>query len=507
MMSHCSGDTVRSATYPDPLIGDALVSFVPAYNAAEANASVNSPAIVPKTEFSGVQIEDNSSVKTAVTAAGAHSTRGTSIHDITQALHSLSHDSVSQHGDFPNVHWRAISMQELRLHPRFTALPLPAQVRVQSPTDFRLFRQGSEEWSQLHIGRLTTSIAASALGFYEQSAAKMLRIPKSLRSHHKSIEAAKRLREPPCAPTDVAEGNGTTAVCEEDAGGNDIWTHVETTSRNVNNTGNATKNGFVLRSSLPTRRRTKRPFSSVGSVRLAWGREQEATSILAAVNYFAEHGNAMVEEAGMQPWEAVTRPIGLRCGREAFAHLPLLGASPDALLRWPDGHVEPVEVKNHSPFATVPKRGPRPPDPRRARKGKRAAPKVGNFSISDPGPFEGVAVWHLPQLYLHMLCTNAPSAIFMSCSATKGANIVRIHRNDDLLQTMLHYLNQFAASYADSTSPAWPPEDFFWQDEGYRDMLNRFITASRTTVEVVAHVANDDVQRNLPEPMFLDDLP
>lgn len=34
-----------------------------------------------------------------------------------------------------------------------------------------------------------------------------------------------------------------------------------------------------------------------------------------------------------------------------FPGLPLIGASPDAILRWPDGTVEVIEVKTHAPFA------------------------------------------------------------------------------------------------------------------------------------------------------------
>lgn len=46
----------------------------------------------------------------------------------------------------------------------------------------------------------------------------------------------------------------------------------------------------------------------------------------------------MVEEAGMQPLEAdVAQHSAVR---QAYPHLPLLGASPDALVRWPDGRVE-----------------------------------------------------------------------------------------------------------------------------------------------------------------------
>ena len=82
---------------------------------------------------------------------------------------------------------------------------------------------------------------------------------------------------------------------------------------------------------------------------MQWGSVQEATSILAALNYLRQR-NAVVEEAGLQPLEALSDSE--RCSLPQG--LPPIGASPDALVRWPDGRVEPLEVKNHAPFATTP---------------------------------------------------------------------------------------------------------------------------------------------------------
>ena len=54
------------------------------------------------------------------------------------------------------------------------------------------------------------------------------------------------------------------------------------------------------------------------------------------VNYFGKLG-CTVHEAGM-----LRGPID--------TPVPF-GASPDALVVWPDGTTEPLELKNHSPFA------------------------------------------------------------------------------------------------------------------------------------------------------------
>ncbi len=84
---------------------------------------------------------------------------------------------------------------------------------------------------------------------------------------------------------------------------------------------------------------------SINRIRMEWGSVQEATSILAALNYLCRR-NAVVEEAGLHPLEAL--PASEQCNLPAG--LPPIGASPDAVVRWPDGTVEPLEVKNHAPF-------------------------------------------------------------------------------------------------------------------------------------------------------------
>lgn len=166
---------------------------------------------------------------------------------------------------------------------------------------------------------------------------------------------------------------------------------------------------------------------------MEWGNTQEATSVLAAVNYFGNLG-CSVSEAGMLPFEAIadSNPEAVQAVLDRYPSLGLIGASPDALLRWPDGTVEPFEVKNHAPFAQhnlKPGRGKKNP----------------SFAFQDPGPNDGVAVWHVPQLYLHMLCSGpeCKSAVFMSCSATRGINLFRVARDDALMELMLRFLDAF----------------------------------------------------------------
>lgn len=244
---------------------------------------------------------------------------------------------------------------------------------------------------------------------------------------------------------------------------------------------------FLYEYCSPTRgedgRRQRPSFSSVGQIRMAWGSLQEATSILAALNYFGRQ-NATVEEAGLQPLEALPASERRRLPRG----LPPIGASPDALVRWPDGSVEPFEVKNHAPFGT--------------NFGRRDDERAPPFEVRDPGPYDEVAVWHVPQLYLHMLCLGekCTSALFMSASATRGINVFRLRRDDQLMHMILTFVAHFTAEYGGGRPP--PDADYFWDHPGYAALLEGMVRASREDVELVARIPYAQVQRGKDEPFF-----
>jgi len=61
-------------------------------------------------------------------------------------------------GDYPDVYWRAIDMEDLRCHPCFDPLPHPSTIgMIHDAKDLSLFRQSSWQWDALHQARLTTS--------------------------------------------------------------------------------------------------------------------------------------------------------------------------------------------------------------------------------------------------------------------------------------------------------------------------------------------------------------
>jgi len=102
---------------------------------------------------------------------------------------------IRKTGNFPDISWRAISMEDLRCHPYYKPLPKPCTiVNLQRLEDVRKFRQGSWQWDALHNGRCTTSMAVVSLGFLESKAAKILGIPFNFQ--RPPLEAYHRLKEP-----------------------------------------------------------------------------------------------------------------------------------------------------------------------------------------------------------------------------------------------------------------------------------------------------------------------
>lgn len=217
--------------------------------------------------------------------------------------------------------------------------------------------------------------------------------------------------------------------------------------------------------------------SSVGSVRMSWGSAQEPTALLAVLNAVCAgeeaqgHPYPVMREAGLAALEVVDAPDAVnvlwRCansergGRRRrtnqtaadaadtntdtaaagrgdrgggagveqlcthIASLPLMGASPDAILEYQNGTTEVVEVKNHAPYQQQRRRG-----------------REGFFEVYDRGPMRSIGAWHIPQLQLEMLCVGPKcrSALFASCSATRGLRVFRVARDDAYIATMLTLL-------------------------------------------------------------------
>jgi len=87
-----------------------------------------------------------------------------------------------------------------------------------------------------------------------------------------------------------------------------------------------------------------------------------------------------------------------------------------------------------------------------------------DFELYDRGPMRSIGAWHVPQLQLEMLCAGPEcrSALFASCSASRGASLFRMQRDDQYIACMVALLRVFVDRYLDpNAGPYSPPPDFF----------------------------------------------
>ncbi|KAL3809458.1 hypothetical protein ACHAXA_001286 [Cyclostephanos tholiformis] len=284
--------------------------------------------------------------------------------------------------------------------------------------------------------------------------------------------------------------------------------------------------------------------SPILRTRMQWGNAQEATSILTALNYFCGLDN-----------ETVIREVGM-CGAmfdgegmgDPLLHGVKIGASPDAIICHGNGTVEVLEVKNHCPFVwnriSHTGNSVRHANGHRRQRGARRKEQLGgngdehtresvrlpkHFLIRDFELERQVPPVYLPQLMMEMLCignsvnlddrppdvTSSPictSAIMVRQTATKGAILLRLRRDEEWMDEMKYWLGQFQMRYVETNKI--PDDNFFWNDDPcsrYRMFLSRTKELSEK-VEFVAYIDHGRIQRMLMErgvgggeaPLFLD---
>ena len=381
-------------------------------------------------------------------------------------------------GNFPDVEWQAVPMDHLRHHPKFDELP-PSLHSLSCLEDVRSFRQDSWQWDALHSGRCTTSQAAAALGFLEPKAGNALQIPPSWRRG--GVGAFYRMKEP--ALRTLEEMRQVLCSQSDNITINHHHHHqppLTTTTRQNKNIWKNPKNSkfpfaakYVHQMTNEERERRRNqaqqhPVRTM-AVKMMWGNTQEATAVLTALNYFwKEHDKDIrIKEVGM---------CGAGLSDNTTSSL-LIGASPDALLCHPNGTMEVLEVKNHCPFVST-----------RGRSGKIFAIRELPFQQPFLPPL------YVSQMMMEMKCVGPEcrSAVMVRQTATSGALILRLQRDDVWIEEMMHWLNTFQVEFVDKEIP--PPPDFFWQDEGYRQFVNRTKDLG-SSVEVLKHVPHKAIQR------------
>mmetsp|Transcript_14393 Transcript_14393/g.16571 ORF Transcript_14393/g.16571 Transcript_14393/m.16571 type:complete len:613 (-) Transcript_14393:100-1938(-) len=400
-------------------------------------------------------------------------------------------------GDFPDVYWRSIPWEHLRLHPNFVPLPPPSQIlNLETKQDVRRFRQDSWQWRALHVGRMTTSKATSALGFSEPDAGQALGIPNSLRSsslpafYHMTADSEhviKTLSE----MNRVLIENPYSAKEEIDESSNSrCWKRIPQDQKN--------KFPFPAKYMPDYKSPSKKGISVGNGVRMKWGNTQEATAILTALNYFTTSvdPNITVHEVGMtiSPPEVGTN-YNNSCSNTSDL---LIGASPDAVLVYPNGEIEALEVKNHCPFLVN----------RRGASNNQSK----SFYLSNRNATSDIPPGYIPQLMMEMFCLGPKcrSAVMVRQTAIHGAAILRVKRDDEWIDEMMYWLQQFQVQFVNLGVA--PPPNFFWENGGdrYKEFVYRTKHIGMHEAELVAYVENNRIQRpkfrnNLIVPLFLDD--
>ena len=61
-------------------------------------------------------------------------------------IRESSKKAPRRYGNIPDIHWRSIPMNHLRLHPYFDALPIDVVHQLDCLEDVRNFRQDSWQW-------------------------------------------------------------------------------------------------------------------------------------------------------------------------------------------------------------------------------------------------------------------------------------------------------------------------------------------------------------------------
>jgi len=258
-------------------------------------------------------------------------------------------------------------MEDLRKHPQFRQLPeLSESVGVPSdPAELANLRQDSKQWDLAHRNRLTSRIVPSVLGFWEEEAAKDLRVPFTLKGHERGLDAFKNLLK--FSENEIVLEDVRIAVAY-DAIDSPLWK-----TRQPNEHGSFPYE-YHPENLVPPMERQE---NGISALRMKRGKVHEPVSILAAVNYFSEMG-AQVKETGLHCMEVHHDNVFEEYGIESSNCLPKVGTSPDGVVDWGNGKVEALEAKNHCPFFF-----------------DRSQNKI---IVRSNGPFYEVATWHIAQL-------------------------------------------------------------------------------------------------------------
>ena len=278
--------------------------------------------------------------------------------------------------------------------------------------------------------------------------------------------------------------------------------------------------------------------------RMQWGNAQEATSVLTALNYFVGQDNrTVIHEMGMcgAGFDEVADPL---------LQGVTIGASPDAIICHGDGTVEVLEVKNHCPFVwnrisphytNERQKHSNSHHSKKKKKGRKQKTKKDDdgqhkesgipkhYLIRDFRLERRIPPVYIAQLMMEMLCVGdsvdlddssqfnsstpiCTSAIMVRQTATKGAILLRLQRDEEWITEMKYWLGRFQKEYVET---GIVPRDNFFYDEDPDSRYHKFLQKTKDlseSVEQVAFIDHGRIQRQVLErgfggaevPLFLD---
>ena len=244
-------------------------------------------------------------------------------------------------GRTPNAGWRAPGWPALRAGGELRGLPPPEAVAAVARRPGAavaagpFWRQGSDEWNALHRGRLTTSAAAGALGFFEPRSAAALRLPRRFASPARLRGACARLRAGP------ALGEGAAALAPAEAEGGRVACRQAVAAyagaAPGGGGGGGGAGGAEAEAENAGVRRISREAARAGAmaVHCAFGNAQEPAALYSLIRQLGAGGH--LAEVGLLPLDQRLLPEGWGFGGagpggEEEWPLPPIGASPDAVL-------------------------------------------------------------------------------------------------------------------------------------------------------------------------------
>jgi len=280
--------------------------------------------------------------------------------------------------------------------------------------------------------------------------------------------------------------------------------------------------------------------------RMQWGNAQEATSVLTALNYFCDvDRRTTIHEVGMCG-------AGFDDSEDELLQGVKIGASPDAIICHGNGTVEVLEVKNHCPFVwnrisphygNIKKKSSSNKN-RKKNKGKKKGRNKKKEEVEDDdddderkdgGDDDGgpkhylirdfqlerrIPTAYIPQLMMEMLCVGdavdlddnddagnpassrtpiCTSAVMVRQTATKGAILLRLQRDEEWIQEMKYYLGRFQSEFVNTGRV---PTDNFFYDSDPNSRYHKFLQRTRElseSVEQVAFIDHSGVQRMVLE--------